>query len=175
MIKLEHIAARIAFDKVDADEIQSIVDALLMDGVYSDEFIVIMDAKPPTRADVLPPFKAYLEAEGISVPTKDQAVWQLIAHHVLRITSEAVAPLAGLQDLISEVYHDYDFYTSTRKYIGDSHGIEHLIGLYWEHSDMLETLRGVSRKDAKEFDELIVQRSREWMERFGDRTFEAMP
>jgi len=40
---------------------------------------------------------------------------------------------------------------------------------------MLETLRGVSRKDAKEFDELIVQRSREWMERFGARTFEAMP
>ena len=163
------MAARIAFGTVNADEIQSTVDSMLMNGVYSREFIDIMDSKPARLDEVLPPFVAYLQREGISVPTKDQAVWQLIAHHVSRIVSGAADPISELQELISDVYWDYDFHTPTREYLGDSHGIQYLIGLYWENDDMTDRDCNGSQKEIKEIKEAIVKRSKEWMECFANK------
>lgn len=166
MTKLEYMAARIAFGTVNADEIQSTVDCMLMNGVYSREFIDIMDSKPARLDEVVPPFVAYLQREGITVPTKDQAVWKLIAYHVSRIASGAADPISELQELISDVYWDYDFHTPTREYLGDSHGIQYLIGLYWEYDDMSERDRDASRDEIKE---AIIKRSEEWTERFANK------
>jgi hypothetical protein len=172
MTKLGYMAAKIGFGKVNADEIQSTVDSLLTDGIYSDEFIGIMDSKPARLDEVLPSFTTYLQREGISVPTKDQAVWQLIAHHVSRIASGTADPITELQELISDVYWDYDFHTPTREYVGDSHGIEYLIGLYWEYNDMMDRDRNTFQEEIKEIKESIVKRSKEWMERFANKALQ---
>ncbi len=79
MIDLEHMAIRIALDKVSADDIRAAVEDLLGDGVYSDHFLTVMDSKPPRLVDVLPPFKAYLTSVGVNLPDKDGAVWRSIA------------------------------------------------------------------------------------------------
>jgi len=137
MNELAYIASRIAFGEITADEIQKTVNALLVKGVYCDHFVAIIDSKPPTLGEVLPPFTAYLKEQGVTIPTKDEAVWQIIAYHCSRITSGIVDPLAGLQQLIKVIYWNYDFHKRTKHYLGDSHGLEHLIGLYWGYDDMM--------------------------------------
>ena len=71
------------------------------------------------------------------MPDKEQAFWQLIEYHARRIVSED-DPLRCLENLIDDVYWDYDFYIATKTNIGDSHDIERLIGLYCELEDVLE-------------------------------------
>jgi hypothetical protein len=166
MTKLEYIAARIAFGNINADKIKLTVDSLLNEGVYSDDFIGIMDSKPARLDEVLPPFIAYLQHEGIPIPTIDDAVWQLIAHHVNRIASGEADPIEELQELISDVYWDYDFHPHTKKYKGDSHGIEYLVGLYWEYE---ESNHVVSPWKGNKLKRAIVKRSEEWMERFANK------
>ena len=138
MVNLKYIAAKIAFGTVNADEIQAVIDSLLADGSYSDEFIDIMDSNPARLDEVLPPFTTYLYREKISIPSKDKAVWQLIEYHVSRIASEISDAFEELKALISDVYWDYDFHSQTKRYLGDSHGIEHLIGLHWERDEIPE-------------------------------------
>ena len=175
MIDLQYIAMRMAFGKVDADEIQSTVDTLLKDGVYSDNFIDIIDSKPARLADVLPLFREYLESEGISVPSQEDGVWQIIAYHLSRIASGQVDPLSELEILISEVYWDYDFHSVTTKYIGDSHGIEQLVGFYWGYDDMQDRLEDLScngkhgEAGVREMKKEIVKCSEEWMKRFANK------
>ncbi len=53
IMDLKYIAARLAFEKVSAEEIRSIVDALLNEGVYSHDFIEIIDVNPPTLREIL--------------------------------------------------------------------------------------------------------------------------
>jgi len=175
MIDLEHMAIRIAMDKVDADEIQAAVNRLLADGVYSDHFLAIMDAKPARLAEVLPPFQAYLKTAGISAPDKEEAVWRIIAYHVSRIVSGQTTPLTELQALIAEVYWDYDFHSVTTKYLGDSHGIEHLIGLYWEYDDATEGPLGrMSDVDMRNWEQAVLSRSEEWIKRFANKAIHAI-
>jgi hypothetical protein len=172
MTELEYMAARIAFGIATANEIQSIVDALLKDGFYSDEFIAITDSKPTRLAEVLEPFKTYLQSQGISIPTKEKAVWQLITYHVARISSGQDEPLVGLQNLISDVYWDYDFGACTKEVLGDSHGIEQLVGLYWGYDDIMErpqevSLNGKYGDEAiSETKKQIVKAAEAWIEKY---------
>jgi hypothetical protein len=166
MTKLEYIAARFAFGNINADKIKSTVDSLLNEGVYSDYFIDIMDSKPARLDEVLPPFIAYLQHEGIPIPIKDDAVGQLIGYHVDRIASGNGDPIKELEELISDVYWDYDFHPHTKKYVGDSHGIEHLVGLYWEY---VERNYEISQRKSNKFTRAIVKCSEEWMKRFANK------
>jgi len=180
MNNLRYIAARLAFDKVDAQEIRNTVDALIDAGTYSDEFLVIIESNPPTLRDILTPFQTYLERIGVRIPDKETAVWQIIYHHVSMIVAGAIKPLDGLKRLIADIYWDYDFHKPTKKYLGDSHGIEHLIGWYWGHDDMLERPTEVScngkcgEEGLRELDKEIVKSSKEWMNNFANKAIEAI-
>lgn len=88
--------------------------------------------------EVEPAFLAALKHYGIAVPNKEQAVWQLLEFHLKGIASGANDPLDGLQQMMADVYWDYDFHTPTKKWLGDSHGIEHLIGIFWDADDLRE-------------------------------------
>ena len=169
-----------AFDNVDAQEIRDTVDALIDTGTYSDEFLPIIESTPPTLRDVLGPFRKYLEKSGIRIPDKNTAVWRIIHHHVLMIVSGTVGPFDGLKQLIADIYRDYDFRTSTREYLGDSHGIEHLIAHYWGHDEMTDRPTEVScngkygDEGLQELDKEILKSSKEWMTNFADKAIESI-
>lgn len=175
MTELQYIAARMAFDKVDAQEIRTAVDGLMEEGFYSDDFLAIIDSNPPTLADVLPPFRSYLQKSGIGIPDRDTAVWQLIRDHVSKIVDGSTSPFEGLKHLIADVYRNFDFHTPTKKYLGDSHGIEQLIGLYWGHDDMVERPKEVSCNGKygvegfRELEKEILKSSMDWMSNFANK------
>jgi hypothetical protein len=174
MPDLRYLAACLAFENVDAQEIRDVVDHLIDAGTYSDEFLPIIESTPPTLRDVVAPFRAYLEKSGNHIPDKDTAVWQIIQHHVSSIIAGAVKPFEGLRRLIADVYWDYDFHKLAKEYLGDSHGIEHLIGLYWGRDDMLERPTEIScsgkhgEEALLELDKEILNRCKEWMQNFAN-------
>ena len=179
MPDLHYIAARMAFDNVDAQEIRDTVDALIDAGTHSDEFLAIIEASPPTLRDVLAPFQEYLEKLGIPIPDRNIAVWWIIHHHLSMIVAGTVNPFDGLKQLVVDTYWDYDFHKATRKYLGDSHGIERLLGCYDERDDMVEQPTEIScngkygEEGLRELDKEILECSTEWMARFEDRAFES--
>ena len=130
--------------KLNADDIKSTIHGLVDEGFYIDEFLDVLDAWRPRLDDVLPAFLAALNHKGITRPEKEQAVWYLIEFHLASIASETTDSLEELGKLIDDVYWDYDFHTPTREFLGDSHGIEQLIGLYWAADDLLESPEDVS-------------------------------
>jgi len=67
-----------AFNQITAIEIQNIVDGLLNDSVYADEFLDIIDIKNPSLADVLPPFSKFLEKQGMMYQTKMRQFGKLL-------------------------------------------------------------------------------------------------
>lgn len=160
MINLEYFAARIANGTVNADEIKSIVDSLLVDGIYADEFIDIMESKPARIDDVFPPFIAFLQKEGIPIPTKDQALWQIIGHHLHRIASGAADPIAELRALTCEIDEE--------EIVGDTYGVEHLFGLYWYcHYDYLtDRQRVLTSEESHNLEIEILHYSENWMKSF---------
>ena len=60
------------------------------------------------------------------------------------------------------------------KYVGDSHGIQDLVGAYWSYDDLDEAARVATFKGAGEerrsLDIDVVQRAQEWMKRHGEGT-----
>lgn len=167
---LDYHAAKLAVGKLSADEIKSTIHGLVDEGLYLDEFLDALDADMRPRMDeVLPALLAALTHEGIALPEKEQAVWYLIEFHLKRIAGESVDPIEELGKLIADVYWDYDFHAQTIKYLGDSHGIAQLIGLYWEADDLREYPEDLSRKrkyrkDAwPELKRQIVIEAKQWM------------
>jgi hypothetical protein len=174
MNELGYLAARLAFGKVTAEEIRETVDTLLSEGIYCDEFVTITDANPPTLDEVLEPFRTYLRREGIALPDKDRAVWLILHHHLERITAGTIPAYEGLRGIINDVYWDYDFQGQTKEFLGDSHGIAPLMGLYWGRDDLLDRPTEVScngkygEEALREHDREIRKAAKAWMEEFGE-------
>lgn len=141
---LQYQAAKFAMGNLNADEIKSIIHGLVDGGFYLDEFLDALDARKPRMEEVLPAFIATLNHNGISLPDKEQAVWILIEFHLRKIALEGSDSLEELAKLIADVYWNYDFHTPTQKYLGDSHGIENLIGLYWAADDLRDSPKYIS-------------------------------
>jgi len=174
MTDLQYLAARLAFDKVTADEIRDTVDTLLSEGVFCDEFLTVIDSDPPTLEEVLVPFQVYLRREGVALPDKDRAVWLILHHHIGQIAAGTVAPYGGLKCIINDVYWDYDFQGQTKEFLGDSHGIQQLVGLYWGRDDLLDRPTEVScngkygEEALREHDQEVRKAAKVWMEEFGE-------
>ena len=166
---LKYKAAKLAMGRLNADEVKSTINDLVDQGTYLDEFLDVLGPTRPQMDEVLPALHAAFDHFGIVVPDKEEAVWHLIHLHCRAITSGSVNPLEELSKLIADVYWDYDFHAPTKKYLGDSHGIEGLIGLYWAADDLREhtntvTVNGKLGEEAwSELNKEIVIESNRWL------------
>lgn len=133
---LEFQAALYSFGHLNTQDMQKIIDGLLNEGTYADEFLDVIYPDYDTREEVGAAFKRSLKALGIVAPNYEEAVWTILRHYVSRIANQEIDALDGLKELMREM--DYNFHAKTKKYLGDSHGVEYLIGLYWDYYDVLE-------------------------------------
>jgi hypothetical protein len=144
---LHYLAALAGFGSLDPETMQTAINELMNEGFYCDECLDALDSNPARMDEVLPAFQAVLTHSGLKLPSQEEAVVLLIQHHLELIASATVEPWQGLKNLISDVYWKYDFHSKTEHYLGDSHQIQHLIGIYWEIDDMI----GASGKSAASF------------------------
>ena len=177
MNKLEYMAARLAFGSVAAEEIWLTVDALLAGGTYSDEFIAIIDTRPPTHAESCHPSWHISNKRGLRCPTEIRRSGRSPAITFHRSFLVRFGLLTDLR-LIADVYWDYDFHSPTKKFLGDSHGIEHLIALYWGYDDMKARPADVScngkhgEEGIQEVEKEILKRSEDWLKEFASKSLE---
>jgi hypothetical protein len=167
--ELRYKAAKFGFGKLAAHEIKTLIGPLMNEGVWFDEFIVALDSSPPQMDEVLPAFLKVLKKYDIAVPERGAAVWEILKIHISAIASEDIDPLEGLNKMMSDVYWDYDFQVLTKEFIGDSHGIELLIGLYWAYDDLRDESHRFSCKRKLNIDEIkgeVVKEAKRWINKY---------
>ena len=167
---LRYQAARHGLGTLNADDIKATIQALVDEGLYLDAFLEALDSDlHPRMAEVLPAFLAALGHYHVIVPSREEAVWELIGYHLQNVASNHANALQELGKLVADVYWEYDFHTPTKNYLGDSHGIEHLIGLYWSADDMRErpqeiSVNGMRGEEAwSELNRQIVIEAKRWL------------
>jgi hypothetical protein len=133
---IRYLAALRGLGTLDARAMRLAVDNLMNAGFYAEECLDALDSKPPRVDEVLPAFLAALAHYGVAVPDRELAVWQLIKHHLKRVVSPSSDPWECLRDLVRDLYWEYDFHSKSTQYLGDSHGLHRLIGIYWEIDDL---------------------------------------
>ena len=124
-------------------------------------------------SNVGPLFERGLQEAGIRLPTTADAIWVVTRYHMHRIARGDVPPREGARRLIEEVYHRANLYSMSKKCMGDSHGLETLIGNFYSYDDLEErpaevSCDGLYGEEAKEaLGEHIVNDAREWLGRYG--------
>jgi hypothetical protein len=124
-------------------ELREIADAVLDQGFYSPVIGELATMRHPVMANAGPLFERALQELHTEMPSREDAVWILLRHHIGRIASRDVSPREGLRFVV-DVYYLTDLYDKSREYVGDSHGIQQLIGYFWGYDDLEERPREVS-------------------------------
>jgi hypothetical protein len=171
---LELQAARYSFGHLTTSQMQKLIEGLLSQGIYADEFLDVVEPEAATREVVGPAFEKALIALGITVPSYEEAVWNILRRHISQIADGQTDALDGLKALIDEVYWSYDFHSKANQYLGDSHGIERLIGLYWEYDEFTPT--GIDpehhnheRRIIFAIEREVVAEAKKWVKRFAEQ------
>jgi len=131
-------SAKYSFGLHDSKSIRGVVDEALNEEFYCDEFAEILINNELSLADISSFFEAGLKKFKIKIPNEEEATWILIKNYISEIVVDKSSdPLRCLDSLIQNIYWHYDFHSVAKKYVGDSHGIEKLIGIYFEIDDLL--------------------------------------
>jgi len=163
---LQLAAARYILGDLPSDELARIADALLDQGVYSLAIGELATTRHPLMADAGPLFEQALQDLNVEMPSHEEAVWVLLRHHIGRIAYEDVAPRDGLQFML-DVYDRAHLNANSHTYVGDSHGIERLIGAYWAYEDLLARPAGQAlethSEEIRDLDDVVVRAATEWV------------
>ena len=162
-------AARLALGLwVDADQIKATIESLVDAGVWQEAFLPALVERHPRPDDVMPAFRAALDHHGIAVPDKETAMRLLIAHHLRDVVAMPSDARQQFGRFIHEVYSNGDHDMQDTKHVGDSLGIERLLGLYWSADDLRErqeiTVNAQHGPQAwVELNRLIVAEAERWL------------
>jgi len=165
-------AARYVMGTLPSWELPKIADAVLDQGFYSPAIGELATTRHPVMADAGPLFERALQELHTELPAPEDAVWILLRHHIGRIAAGDVAPRDGLR-VVLDLYNRADLYNKSREYVGDSHGIQQLIGYFWGYDDLDERPREVSfdgRYGADAFqalDQEVVRLAHQWLGEHG--------
>jgi hypothetical protein len=127
----EFLAIKYAAGILHTKDILEYVNSQLDKGTWADVFLEILDCDPKGWEDISALFEKYLNEMGVLIPTLEEAVRELVEHHVLLIASGTVTPCVQFKKLLEEI-DNYDFYSKTQDYVGDDLGIHPMYGWYYE-------------------------------------------
>ena len=153
---LQLAAARYVLGDLSSAELARIADGLLDQGIYSMAIGELATTRHLVMADAGPLFEQALRDLKVEMPSREEAVWVLLRHHIGRIAYEDVAPREGLRSVM-DVYNRAAPQAHCHTYVGDSHGIQQLVGAYWEYDDLEVRPVGASLETLRRFGRLTTQ------------------
>jgi hypothetical protein len=149
-----------------------IADTLLEQGSDKRAVVQLTILDSPVMADVGPLFERACAELSVAVPTRDEAIDELLRPPPESIASGACEPREGLEAVMREIYWPHFAGEPCKEYVGDSRGMQHLIGAYWSYDDLAERPREVS-SDGKYGAEAIArwgdsvrQYARDWLQKY---------
>ena len=145
-------------------------DALLAEGRTEPAVIELSILESPILAEAAPIFERVCAQIGVIIPSKVDAVYELLRIYLKPIASGTQQPYEGLQAIMREVYFPHIDGQPCKKYVGDSHGLEQLIAAFWSYDDLMERPREVSwdgkhgAEAIARWGEFVRQHSRDWLQ-----------
>jgi hypothetical protein len=76
---------------------------------------------------------------GVKKMSKEETAWILLRYLIDEIIDNKMEPHRGIHSIIHDIYHQMDWSQTSKKYVGDSIGIEKLYGLCDTYDDLLES------------------------------------
>lgn len=131
-------AARYHLGVTTSKDLVRVAEASVLSGVESPSLILLAAETDPLMADVGPLFEKALEEVSIQIPKTDDACWVVIQYHLKRIANGEVGPRTGVQAILDEVYFPGKLFEHETEFVGDSHDIADLLGLFYGIDDILE-------------------------------------
>lgn len=157
--ELELQAARLKAGLASSDDLVRAADAALDAGIYSDELAQVAVFAEKRLSDLSDDFLTAVSELGLMISSnRDGIIWQLLRRYIGDVVARKLAPTEGASLVVREV--DWHLGLEAREYVGDSHGLEHIIGLYHAYDD-------VGPERYPEIDGLLFEACRDWMREYG--------
>ncbi len=126
-------AARYRLGRETGDSLRAVGEELLSEGYDQAVRLAIMEEL--SMYEVGPVFERLCTDLGEPIPLLDQAI-AIVTTAILRdIVDGVITPEAGLQRLMDDVYWPH-VSAENGEYVGDSRGLQHLIGAYWSYDEL---------------------------------------
>ena len=171
MFDIQLFALRFRLGLLDTESLVRAADTLLEEGHSEPAVIQLSILESPIMAEAAPLFEQVCAQLGVFVPTEDQAINALLRFYVESIASSAIAPIEGLSAIMQEIYFPHFAHEPCKEYVGDSRGMEHLIGAYWSYDDLIDSSRGCSwdgkfgAEAIASWEQSVQQYARDWLEK----------
>jgi hypothetical protein len=172
MLDLKYLAIRYRLGLLNTESLVEIADKLLEEGHDTPSVIELSILDSPIIPEAAPIFEKICAERKIKIPTKDEAIDELLRFQLESIESGAIAPRKGLEAMMQEIYHPYFAGEPSKEYVGDSRGMEHLIGAYWSYDDLVERPHQVSwsgkygAEAIASWEESVRQYARDWIQKY---------
>ena len=135
--KLE--AAKLQFGLQHESKLPGVACSALAEGPDSPSLRILAGLDGKDHVEVRTYLEKVLhELEGEKLPTRDEAAWIIVRHLIDAIIDGSIEPHEGIHRLIHNVYNVMDWSASTKKFVGDSIGIEKLYGLCVNFDELSE-------------------------------------
>jgi hypothetical protein len=171
MFDIRHFAVRYRLGLQDTESLVRAADTLLAEGHSEPAIVELSILESPIMAEAVPVFERACAELGVTVPSKDEAIDELLRGYLESVASGAIPPRDGLSAVMREVYFPHFASEPSKKYVGDSRGMEHLIGAYWAYDDLTE--RPECSWDGKygaeaiaSWEQSVRQYARDWLDKY---------
>jgi len=172
MFDIRQFAVRYRLGLQDTESLVRAADALLAEGHSEPAVVELSILESPIMAEAAPIFERVCAELGVTIPSKDEAIDELLRGYLESIASGALPPREGLAAIMREIYFPHFAGEPCKKYVGDSHGMEHLIGAYWGYDDLTARPQEVSfdgkygAEAIASWGEFVRQHARDWLQKY---------
>jgi|SRR6185312_5481547 len=173
MFDIQQFAIRYRLGLQDAESMVRAADALLAEGHSEPAVVELSILESQIMAEAAPIFERACAQLGVTIPNKDEAINKLLRFYVEAIALDVRSPHEDLSAMMREVYFPHFAGEPNKKYVGDSRGMEHLIGAYWAYDDLIGRPKECSwnskygAEAIANWEQSVRQYARDWLNKNG--------
>ena len=162
--RLRLAAAQLALRCATGADLKAAASGAADDGPVTPNLAALLTLRDDTLTEAEPLFRMALQDLHLAMPSADEALWLVLRTNIHAIAAGSTDPEKGLERIVA-ISNAVDLHGRSAKTVGDSHGIQYLLGTYWELHDVrahttevgfqqnygsvLETLRSKAVEHAK--------------------------
>ena len=173
MKKEEIIVAAIHYEQQQLTSLalQQFATSLLDDGISTPSWLELAFMHDPIQSEMLNLLRIALQEINLEMPPESEWWSILTKHYILKVAESGNNARQALQDFMDKVYWPHICGFKDKTYVGDSHGLQSLIGLYWGYDDLTERPKEVSMagkygdEAILEWNKAVNQEAKAWLEK----------
>ena len=138
---IELAAARYRLGRASGESLVALAGELLREGHDGAVKLALAEDLDPVAWEVGPLFEDLCAQMGQPIPDPHKAADILTTAILREIVNGSLAPEAGLKQLMNDVYWPHVSHedgSGIGHYVGESHGLQHLVGAYWSYDELRE-------------------------------------